>query len=38
MSTLTPPLEITYQSLEEARDAVNTHTLAEGYALTVSDA
>ena len=35
MATLAPPLEIEYQSLEQARDAVNTHALAEGYALTV---
>ena len=34
MSSLAPPLEIDYQSLEEARDAVNNHALAEGYALT----
>ena len=35
MSTLAPPLEIDYLSLEKARDAVNTNALAEGYALTV---
>ena len=35
MSTSAPPLEIDYQSLEEVRDAVNTHTLAEGHALIV---
>ncbi|RKF62703.1 hypothetical protein OnM2_031058 [Erysiphe neolycopersici] len=35
MCTLATSLEIAYQSLEEARDAVNTLALAEGYALTV---
>lgn len=35
MNTLTAPAEIAYPSLEEAKNALFAHALAEGYALVV---